>query len=57
MTIKELQKILNKAIEDGKGDYQVVVQWRDGGGSYNGCDTEDEDVMPAIKDDEKIAIF
>ena len=57
MTIKELQKILNQVIEDGKGDYQVVVQWRDGGGCYNGRDTEDEDVTPIIKDAEKIAIF
>ena len=32
MTIKEMQKILEKAIKDGKGDYKVVVEWRDGGG-------------------------
>ena len=57
MTINELQKILNRVIGDGKGDYKVVVQWRDGGGIYYGRDTEDKDVTPFIKDDEKIAIF
>ena len=57
MTINELQKILNRVIEEGKGDYQVVVQWRDGGGIYHGRDTKDEDVTPIIEDDEKVAVF
>ena len=57
MTIKEMQKILEKAIKDGKGDYKVVVQWRDGGGIYYGRDEEDEEVTPFLKDDENIAVF
>ena len=57
MTIIKLQEILQKIILDGKGDYKVVVQWRDGGGTYNGRDEEDEFVTPVIKDDEKVAIF
>ena len=57
MTIIKLQEILNQIVLDGKGDYKVVVQWRDGGGTYNGRDEEDEDVTPYVKDDEKVAIF
>jgi len=56
MTIKEMQKILEKAIKDGKGDYKVVVEWRDGGGRLR-WDEEDEDVTPFFKDDENIAVF
>lgn len=56
MTIKELQRMLESAIKNGKGDYKVVVEWRDSEGRLR-WDEEDEEVTPFFNDDENIAVF
>ena len=54
MTIRELKEILDKAVADGKGDYEAVVLYRDEGGYYNGFDT---DITPHFNNEEKRAEF
>lgn len=50
MTLNEFIEELKKLQEEGKGDYQVVVQYRDEGGDYAGWD---ENVEPYTKDNVK----
>ena len=40
MTVNELIEALEKIKDDGKGDYEIAVQYRDGGGDYFGVDDD-----------------
>ena len=40
MTVNELVEELEKLKDDGKGDYEVTVQYRDEGGYYYGVDDD-----------------
>ena len=50
MTLNEFIEELKKLQKEGKGDFQVVVQYRDDGGDYAGFD---EDVKPYTKEEKK----
>lgn len=47
MTVTELIEGLEK-VKKEHGDIEVVVQYRDGGGCYNGTDS---DIDPRVEDD------
>ena len=50
MTLNEFIEELKKLQKEGKGDYQVVVQYRDDGGDLAGWD---ENVEPYTKEEKK----